>query len=717
MTSVGEEPARIVATKKRAQRACEMCRRRKRRCDGAERCNFCVKKNVTCTYNVEQPPAPAPKFLPMYTGVSYELNTAYMPAGTITAQAVPEKREPDPNPGLPIMINAIHGLNTHTPEAHPDDQALADIDTRFQTFSLNPGFHGKSSDAMLLKAAVDFKAGEKSSPRRRFPFDWPAPVPPAIKSWKDSNAFIAYRFPPEDLLVSLVSLYFDSVNNFLPLIHRPTFERSLSSHLHRTDIGFAQTLLLVCGLGARYAPGPRVSAGWEWFEQVRLYAEPRQTYPTLYDVQAYCLAATFLHCTSDPRLSWQVVGFGMRMAQDLGLHLHLIKSPGRALTLDQELANRATWMGLLSDAQVGAALGREISLTSDFTAADMHIPAICDDEYWSSQTDPPVFLTQPSDKPPVTAFFNSMLRLNRILGLTCRTLYATRRKRAHLGLEGGGWQAQVVCELDGALNTWFESVPAHLRWDPDALNEDDIFFDQSAALYCTYYHTRILIHRPFIHRPFVPVLRRGADPSHFQSLAICNTAARACSRVAEIQQRRRPNNPLWFSQTALFTSAVVLLLNIWGGFGAAANRVKDHADVRRCMTVLSAQQEQWPAAGAFLATLNQLVGVDQPREDSSRKGASGGSVSSSTDSRNESLPIMSPHTPEMSSHASPPHQEIASMPEDSDFTVYMDGDVHGCVDDQTLALWTQAPASFGVTDWETYLESFLVGNGGLGGVP
>ncbi|KAJ7723933.1 hypothetical protein B0H16DRAFT_331271, partial [Mycena metata] len=190
--------------------------------------------------------------------------------------------------------------------------------------------------------------------------------------------------------------------------------------------------------------------------------------------------------------------------------------------------------------------------------------------------------------------------------------YSTNRSKTLIGLGDDKWEEQVVVELDSALNTWFESIPPHLRWDPDIPIEDDTFFDQSAALHCMYFSTRIIIHRPFI-----PAMRR-ASPTHLPSLAICNTAARACSHVAQAQQQRRPNNPIWFSQTPLFTAGIVLLLNIWGGSGPGNGTgrtqaaEKDLADVHRCMAVLSAQREQWPSAGALLDTLRQLAAVDHP---------------------------------------------------------------------------------------------------------
>ncbi|KAF7293585.1 Zn(2)-C6 fungal-type domain-containing protein [Mycena indigotica] len=134
-----------------------------------------------------------------------------------------------------------------------------------------------------------------------------------------------------------------------------------------------------------------------------------------------------------------------------------------------------------------------------------------------------------------------------------------KRKALKASLVISTWRR--VLENEGTLPVDWASPTVELQvlWNPDSLLEDDIFFDQSAALHCSYYHTRIVIHRPFI-----PAMRRESNPAHLPSLALCNTAARACSHVAEIQQKRRPNNPIWFSQTPLFTAGIVLLLNIWG---------------------------------------------------------------------------------------------------------------------------------------------------------
>lgn len=46
-------------------------------------------------------------------------------------------------------------------------------------------------------------------------------------------------------------------------------------------------------------------------------------------------------------------------------------------------------------------------------------------------------------------------------------------------------QGQIIAELDSSLFAWLDSVPEHLRWDPQ--RADDVLFEQSCVLYSYYY--------------------------------------------------------------------------------------------------------------------------------------------------------------------------------------------------------------------------------------
>ncbi|KAJ7136887.1 fungal-specific transcription factor domain-containing protein [Mycena epipterygia] len=575
----GEAPSK----QKRVQRACDMCRRKKR--DGREICDHCVRYKFICTYAgpSTQTRSSGP---PDLSGVSLKVRSYIeaLEAQVKTLEALLDKARTEKNPGLQLIANAIHRLNSPPPAPHSDDSAFAEIDASFRALSINSysidqGFQGKSSGAMLIKAAVDLRDGAKNNttvytslgPVESLQATPNPPVPP-------------YSFPEGDFLMSLISFYFENINPFLPLLHRHTFESGVRRKLHLTHAGFAKTVLLVCALGALYsndvqgpprAPGmPPRPPGFRWIEQVDLLGHMVQGHPTIYDLQSYCLAAAFVNCACS-RAAWTLVGLGMRLAQDIGAHRFKLRSS--ANNLEQELEKRTYWVLWLFDIQMSTALGRSNVLRiHDF---DIEMPIICDDDHWNAHI--PMF--SPLNKP-------SLLDPGKY----------------SYGIGDGDWEEQVIAEFDTALNAWFETIPDHLRWDPNHFIPDDIFFDQSAVLYCMYYHTRIIIHRPLIHA------MRSAQ--RVPSLNICTTVARACSQVAQIQLQRRPKNPLWFSQTPLFTSAIVLLLNIWGGFASGRAADKDLDDIHRCMGVLSAQQHQWPTATHLLDTLRPLIAGERPSE-------------------------------------------------------------------------------------------------------
>jgi hypothetical protein len=94
------------------------------------------------------------------------------------------------------------------------------------------------------------------------------------------------------------------------------------------------------------------------------------------------------------------------------------------------------------------------------------------------------------------------------------------------------WEENAAAEFDSALNNWRDQIPDHrayllrlmmyavsltrepVRWD--SKREDPVFFDQSVALHCNYYHLQILIHRPFI-----PMLRKSAPTVRLASPIFC----------------------------------------------------------------------------------------------------------------------------------------------------------------------------------------------------
>lgn len=108
-----------------------------------------------------------------------------------------------------------------------------------------------------------------------------------------------YVYPEEDLLRSLVFVFFEKFNSMFPLLHRPSFLKSLLAGDHLRDQSFGMVVLLVCALGARYSNDPRVilpgdarglSSGWQFFSQIDINRFTLFTDSTLTDLQAYTVS-------------------------------------------------------------------------------------------------------------------------------------------------------------------------------------------------------------------------------------------------------------------------------------------------------------------------------------------------------------------------------------------------------------------------------------------
>ena len=97
-------------------------------------------------------------------------------------------------------------------------------------------------------------------------------------------------FPQPTTLWRLADAYFADINMYLPLLHRPSFERDVRAGLHLRDQRFGAVVLLVCANGARYAdPHPHGSEpepGAHWAEQVQAAPWAILARPTVHDLQA-----------------------------------------------------------------------------------------------------------------------------------------------------------------------------------------------------------------------------------------------------------------------------------------------------------------------------------------------------------------------------------------------------------------------------------------------
>ncbi|KAJ7686027.1 fungal-specific transcription factor domain-containing protein [Mycena rosella] len=618
----------VPVKKRRVQRACDMCRMKKSkplfiytlprancafRSDGlrmsTKKCTNCIEIGLDCTF------AGAVTKRRSYVNVlEARLELTEQLLRKLSPQSEVGANNPSPEssrwssdspvlthtgaavgPGVELATLAIRSMNNPAPAPHGDDLAHIALVQDIQELSINQHrerYHGSSSSALLVKAAVQMRERyeEKGMPwsSRRMHY-W------TFDPAKDQRPHTGpYVFPEADLLSALIDLYFIHSNLYYPLLHRPTFERSIAGGLHVRDASFGAVVLLVCAIGSRFSSDPRVCGpedeplrcGWKYFDQLThiIHVFSR---PTVYHLQYYCLAVYFLqHSTPTP--CWTLIGIGIRLAQDVGAHR--ANKLGTAPTVESELWKRAFWVLVCYDRQSSTGLGR--TCTTHYEDFDVELPIECDDEFWETE-DPAQAFKQPADKPSKIAFFNCFIRLSNILAFSLKMLYSLNKAKGLLAVRDEAWEERIVAELDTALNDWVDAIPSHLRWDPNRRNDD--FFDQSAYLYASYYQVQMTIHRPFI-----SMVRKDASAA-LPSLAICTNAARSCSHVCDISKHRKDTAPIPVLVNAAFTSGLVLLLNVWNGkrTGLAPQMNSAIAEVHKCIECVRMCDQRWQSAGLF----------------------------------------------------------------------------------------------------------------------
>ncbi|KAJ7594541.1 putative fungal-specific transcription factor [Mycena floridula] len=611
-------PTANTTKKRRLPGACDICKKKKVRCDSGQmpngRCTNCIQGNLECTH-IE-----LTKNLGSAKGYVENLEQRLEKMQRLLNKLVPgidinQDDESDPEIDIDSLkdTSAIPRNDDEVP-----DEALTYKMQKLRLDPSNQRYFGKASGFYLLQTALHHKkhyTGTDQYPHFKAvqrPDYWNERPDWALDASPIENVRVGSNFPEGDLMMSLIDLYFRYCNIYYPLLHRPTFEKSVAEGLHLKDYEFAGTVLLVLAIGARWSTDKRVypdntddpmSAGWHFFTQVPVVKVPTLDKPTLYQLQRTVLATLYQQMTITIDYgSWIEVGLAIRLGQMVGCHR---KNPSKIPSAEIELWKRVYWVLLILDRGTGSFKGHPSAQVEE--EFDLEEPLECDDEYWDLP-DPQRSFKQPEGKASVMSFFVYYVKLSHICAYAMRTIYAAKEPRSISGKPWYTSQQEMVSELDSAMNNWLDSLPAHLRWDPN--REHEVFFQQSALLYTSYYSLQIFIHKPFIPTPSV------TSSLSFPSLTMCTTAARSIANITTLAVEREKQLgillPQPHAQISVFSATIVLLLGNWSGqrSGMASNQ-SDMVNVENCLNMFKTWEPRWLSAGRLWDLLNELASAGQ----------------------------------------------------------------------------------------------------------
>ncbi|CUA77621.1 hypothetical protein RSOLAG22IIIB_02638 [Rhizoctonia solani] len=188
-------------------------------------------------------------------------------------------------------------------------------------------------------------------------------------------------FPPDDLLASLVDLYFTRFNVILPLLHRPTFEAQVAQKLHWRDPSFAAVVLLVCANGSRFSDDTRVmpyyaedvppemrefDAGILFYRQVDVCSMGVFPVDVLFEHQIMTLGAMYL-TIGNPSAVLVTTGVSLRLGMQRGIHRNAWQGEVNThnKTLNNEMWRRVFWCSYVLDVLFSTFYGRPTSVLTD----------------------------------------------------------------------------------------------------------------------------------------------------------------------------------------------------------------------------------------------------------------------------------------------------------------------------------------------------------------
>jgi hypothetical protein len=303
------------------------------------------------------------------------------------------------------------------------------------------------------------------------------------------NAKLSFTLPPA-VSISLIEVFFEKIQPWLPMLHRPRFLARYTDRLNSTSHN-SQSLLVdealllygIFALAARFSSSeffgdiPPIQRGNQFVEEAKsLYGQARAiSTPTLTYLQG-CVLLAFYYYTSEPcPQSWILTGVCVRIAYELDLadiDADETQQCTRAEWVEREELRRVWWLVWELDT-FGSTMSNR-PYTIDRRRMAVMLP-VSDEAWFSEMPQPSIRLNtcpgqswkslQGCDKLDERAWF---LFANYLMSLT---LDISQRK--------DGVSADEKLTLENEMNCFKLSLPASFRLETEVLTFDPGSFARS----------------------------------------------------------------------------------------------------------------------------------------------------------------------------------------------------------------------------------------------
>ncbi|OZJ04391.1 hypothetical protein BZG36_02421 [Bifiguratus adelaidae] len=637
MPETREDPGQ--SKRQRISRACDHCRRKKVKCDGAAPiCGNCAALGCECQYlDTTKKRGPPKGYIEAIENRLASVQTALeslltdgqsdqnavrsildeltapleTPSGEMI-HAKPTRRFQDSQ-----QSSSRHSglFSTPTDSASPHDNSLSANDSPLQDddheeedddldnvnnalgeLSIDEAnsvrYLGRSSGFYLLQQSHAFHHGAFHLSVRGLK------KASLLKYEADTELGIVnpLELPPTDLSEKLIEAYFEYIHPSFPVLRRSTFLESLEDPVNQPPLLLLNAIYAIASRvypdqRTRRRPDAPETAGDIFFDRAKRLLDDDYDMSRISTVQALLLMAIHQNGAIRTARAWLYAGMAFRMAHDLGLNRNC--ENWNIDPIEREIRMRVFWSCFILDRYWAGSYGR--ALNFDERDIDVHYPKVSD--YMQNN--------RPVKVGPVLVHFIHFIKLMEVMGKVLQTIYSARSKVIHNTAASNN----VLTSLNSALTTWRANLPPQLQLPdhPARIEKENMQPTLSTVILHLVYHTVMIL----LHRPFIPNTKRrhGSLPTTiFPSLDICTSAADSIIDLAAVMQARHQVRYLHHMAIyPLFTAGIIFIHN-------ATNpepRLSVHGkiNVNRTMNVLDDLSGAWQIATRMSNLLGDLAGL------------------------------------------------------------------------------------------------------------
>ncbi|KAI4262317.1 MAG: hypothetical protein L6R42_002500 [Xanthoria sp. 1 TBL-2021] len=571
------------AKRRRIAKACDMCRKKKIKCDGKmPACTHCINYKTECIFtHVEKKRAP-PKGAKYIEGLENRLGrmeALLKLSGLLNEEdvdrtdlAMLEKRladktmeksnatPPSDTPRLSVNQPRSASGSHHSPqranklpspqssaaspklphEEKPEEEVEALSDMMCSLVTNNCGetrYIGSSSGFSIFSPKgiqwINEKTGDNSFQEM------------IAKAAVDDTKWVYWRpeifsdmfarrtfmpIPPQHEALSLCKDFFDNFNCMFPLFHEPTFMHLVNRQYSRQPYegsGWWASFNMALAIAHRIrvmsnlVPQEEDNKAWMYLKNAMgVLTELTMRNLDLLSVQALLGMAMFLLGTPNPQPSFFLVAAAIRLANSIGLHK---RGSGFNLNpVEIEQRKRVFWIGYLLDKDICLRSGRPPAQDDD----DMNVDLPSEDPADNIGNIP---LTSGKGK---INLFRLMCSFAVIESKVYKQLYSTKASK-----QSDGALLNTIGELDKELEEWKDAIPIDIRPEHEIKAAHPPLVLHIVVLHFTYYNCLTTIHRMSVHHGYWTnrlsnyaiqgLNARPLNPRVFSSAALCVQAARA----------------------------------------------------------------------------------------------------------------------------------------------------------------------------------------------